>query len=131
MGRRRTTKEDSRRKMYETLLEMKIDLSEGKFKGVRYYSEKNGVGTFKTCLVLGLEHDEADKDLWDRVDFIKKYNNLCTYFSKREDKDVLLEDVSANEGEEMDLKTAVEVVIKHGYKVMKPRIVYDEIDFSK
>ena len=119
---RRIYKDDATtQKMVEALRSIREDLAQGKDIRVSDYAAVYGVTRFNNCLVVGVDKD-TDDDLKKRADFIKYVQRLSGYYHyhKEQGQDIFNPD-------EMAVQNAIDLLKSKGYKIMKPKIEFEEV----
>lgn len=124
MPKKRMDDESCTRAIADALREMRRDMMNGTFTCVNDYAVRHRIPKFNGNLVSGLVNDGRDQDILDRAHFIQYHTFLVNYHNYNRKK--------GNGGEipfdaDKEIEMAVELLKSRGYKVMRPKVDYEEV----
>ena len=112
--------DESTRKMFDMLTEMRHDMRVGNVSSLNFYADKYRVSKINKCYVFGLETDKNEEDIKARIDCIKRAQSYSAFYHNHKKEST----------EDMDFAKAVSIIESKGFYVMKQKTIFERITQS-
>lgn len=112
--------DESFNRLCDCLRMIREDLRNGKFTKIGDYTHTFGVAAFNQRLVLGIVDDHNEAALVERASYIRMVQNRVAFYCNMKARGKVAVNIES-------VDDAIELLKSKGYKVMKPKIEYEEV----